>query len=359
MLHGGAPYTLLFTERHLPFTYPPFALFAFSPLSLAGKVPTVWAWDALSAVSLLVATVVAVRRASLATRTRALGIAALISGLSCLAIEPVRSTLLDGQINLFLLAAVALDLLVVPRRCRGVLVGLAAAVKLTPLVFALYFLVARDRGSALRACVTFLAAVGLSWLVLPADSATYWLHQAFSPGHKGGTRSDFNQSWWGLAGRLPASESVARMALWLALCAATLWIGTYAARALVSASRSVEAILAVALTGLLVSPVSWSHHWSWLVLVPIALVCEDGRHRAVTVAMVVLAMGVVLAPYGWHLQGPGTVVSGFSLVLAGAALLVTMAVTAWRCPPRPRVATPDPTARLVASSASTALPARP
>ena len=205
--------------------------------------------------------------------------------------------------NFVLIGAIMLDVFVVPRRGRGVLIGLAGAIKLTPLVFVLYLLVVRERAAAARALVAFGAATALSWLVLPGDSRTFWLHQAFSPSHKGGTASDWNQSWWGLTGRLPAADGALHVGLWVLSCAVTLAAGVFVARRYATRGRRPEALFAIALAGLLVSPVSWTHHWSWIAMLPILLCARGERHRAVTIAM--LALLVLTVPLSLRLAPSG------------------------------------------------------
>jgi alpha-1,2-mannosyltransferase len=324
VLHGGAPYAVTFTSQHFAFTYPPFALFLFAPLTALNLHTAIWTLDALGAACLVVTLALCARRETQRSWTTCWVIASLLGGVSCLALEPLRSTLLNGQVNLVLLACVVVDLLAVPPRFRGILVGLAAAVKLTPLVFVLYLLVTGERRAAIRACATFTAATALLWLALPTDSATFWLHQAFSPSRRGASRSAANQSWWGLVGRLPAGDGGLRTACWLALCAATVVVGCVVARRCVRAGRRLDALLAIAVTGLLVSPVSWTHHWCWIALVAVALLAGKTRPAAVTAAFALLVLVAVLAPYGWHVRGAGSAVPGFSLLGAGAVLLATM-----------------------------------
>ena len=344
VLHGGAPYAVTFTSQHFAFTYPPFALFLFAPLATLDLHAAIWTLDVTGAVCLVVALALCARRETPWTWTRCRVTASLLGGVSCLALEPLRSTLLDGQVNFVLLALVVVDLLAVPPRYRGVLIGLAAAVKLTPLVFVLVLLVSGERRAAFRACATFAAATALLWLVRPGDSSTFWLHQAFSPSRKGASRSAANQSWWGLVGRLPATDGWLRPALWLALCAVTLFVGCLVARRCALAGRRLDGILAIAVTGVLVSPISWTHHWCWVAVVPVVLLAGRSRPVAVTVAMWLLLLVAVVAPYGWHVTGAGSVVPGFSLLLAGALLLATMAVSQHPATPRalrqPRRATP-------------------
>jgi alpha-1,2-mannosyltransferase len=327
MLHGGATYTSTFAD-HLYFTYPPFALLVFSPLATLSMHTAVWVWDLCNVLALAVALSVLVRRCVSVSRTHAAVLGALVAAMSCLLFEPLRNSLLNGQVNLVLICAVVLDVFVVPPRARGLLIGLAAAIKLTPLVFVLYLLIAKEHRAAARAVAGFAVATAVAWLVLPHDSATFWLHQAFSPAHKGGTMSDWNQSWWGFVGRLPASDGSVRTAVWLAASAATLGVGIYVARCYVARGRRVDALFVIAVTGLLVSPVSWTHHWSWVAVIPVLLLARNGRHRAVTIAMVVLLVLTIPSPYGWHLRGAWPL--NFSLAIVAAGLLVVMATVEWR-----------------------------
>lgn len=327
MLHGGATYTSTFAD-HLYFTYPPFALLVFSPLATLSMHATVWVWDLCNVLALAVALSVLVRRCVSVSRTHAAVLGALLAAMSCLLFEPLRNSLLDGQVSLVLIGAIVLDVFVVPPRARGLLIGLAAAITLTPLVFVVYLLIAKEHRAAARAVAAFAVATAVAWLVLPHDSATFWLHQAFSRGHKGGTMSDWNQSWWGFVGRLPASDGSVRTAAWLAASAATLGIGVYVARRYVVQGRRVDALFVIAVTGLLVSPVSWTHHWSWVAVIPVLLLARGGRHLAVTIAMAVLLVLTIPSPYGWHLRGAWPL--NFSLVFAAAGLLVVMVAVEWR-----------------------------
>ncbi len=334
-LHGGAPYATLYTAQHFAFTYPPFALFFLAPLSEVSLFAAVWTLAVIGAVLLVVTLALSARRTTSWTWARCWVLASLLGGLSCLALEPVRSTLLLGQVNLVLLALVVVDLLAVPKGARGYLIGLAAAVKLTPLVFVLYLALKGERRAALRAGGTFAVATAVLWLVRPADSRAFWLHQAFSPSRRGASRSPFNQSWWGLVGRLPAADGWVRPAVWLVLCALTIAAGCLVVRRSLRAGRELDAILAIAVTGLIVSPVSWTHHWCWVALVPVALLAaRPHRPIAVTAALWVLLAVAVVSPYGWHVTGAGSVVPGFSLVGAGALLLVAMSAPGRDAPTR-------------------------
>jgi alpha-1,2-mannosyltransferase len=86
--------------------------------------------------------------------------------------------------------------------------------------------------------------------------------------------------------------------------------------------RIAEAVMVLALTELLISPVSWTHHWSWLILAPIAAVTLWAVHRVVAIMLLVLVGLAVLAPYWWIQHGPFSYLAGNVLVVGGAAVLV-------------------------------------
>jgi alpha-1,2-mannosyltransferase len=249
-LHGVPLYTDAFPSR-LPFTYPPVAAVVFSvpamlPLPVATALLTVAGLVALTATVLLAAPV-GIR-----------GPLAAVAVVAASVLEPVRSTLSFGQVNLVLMGLVAVDCLSVRTRYpRGVLVGIAAAVKLTPAIFVLYFLARRQYPAALTAVLTFAGATGLGMLLAPADSVTYWYTALFDPGRIGGAAFVTNQSLRGELTRLGVDQGV-----WVVLVVAVLVAAWHGARRAVDPAA---AVLLVAAAGLLASPVSWSHHWVWIV----------------------------------------------------------------------------------------------
>ena len=87
--------------------------------------------------------------------------------------------------------------------------------------------------------------------------------------------------------------------------------------------------MALGLTELLVSPVSWTHHWSWVAIAPIAAVSLWQVHRAVAWLLLVLVALAVAAPYLWIQHGPASYVAGNALVLMGAAVLVVWTALEW------------------------------
>jgi alpha-1,2-mannosyltransferase len=318
---GGSPFTQEFTVSRLPFTYTPFALLALSPLALGalGLVESVW-W-AISAGCLVGAAGLMMMSAFAMPVRRVWALSALLGGVATLALEPVRSNFDYGQINVVLMVLVVADLTRVRGRWRGVLVGLAAAVKLTPLLYLVYFAVSRDWRSLLRGMATFVGITAVSWAVLPADSDRYWFHEFFDAKRTGPLQIASNQSWNGMVHRAPFDGSHLGTAVWIVLSLATLACGVVLTRWLVIGGRAAEAVMVLALTEVLVSPVSWTHHWSWLALAPIVAASVARVHRSVAVALVVLVGLAVIAPYLWVTAGVVGDVASNTLVVAAAAVL--------------------------------------
>jgi alpha-1,2-mannosyltransferase len=323
-LSGGRTYTIHFSRAHLRFTYPPFALLLLSPLAVVPLTPLEVTWWVVSEAALVTISYLALTGVTRFRGRQALVLAALIAGIAQCALEPLRSSANYGQINMLLMLLIVTDITRVRRPWRGLLVGVAAAIKLTPLVYLVYFLIERDFRSALRAGATFLGSIAFAWVVLPSDSVDYWLHQVAQPQHTGNVDYVSNQSWLGLVHRAPFHADHLGLALWAVLELATLAAGIIAANRLLRLDRKIDALLALALTELLISPISWSHHWSWLILVPIVILGRLYEHRRLPVAMVSVLVIAILEPYWWGLSGWFGALADDSLLLFGAILLASM-----------------------------------
>lgn len=288
--------------QHLwPFTYPPFAAWAFTPL-----IPLT---DGLTQVLLTLATPACVAWTARVTLRRlgadapvaaaaapwiALGAVALL--------EPVPKTMEYGQVNAILMAMVAGDLLGLKEgsRWRGVLSGLAAAVKLTPAIAVLALLVRRDWRGTATMVGTALGATAVGWALSPRESAQFFAHSMWDPGRAGLADYSGNQNVRGAIARfLP--ESVWGP-VW-AVCAVAVLAGACMLLAQLEALRALrpeEAGLLTCLqvsvtmtTGLLISPISWSHHWVWCLPALMCLV-EAGRRWREPGVWTAAAAGVVV-----------------------------------------------------------------
>ena len=335
LVAGRNPYLEVFTRHHLPFTYPPFALLTFLPLSLGPDVLIEVMWWLANAVCTVAIVYFLMTRTIRMERPLAIYRSLLIAPILCIALEPVRSNLDYGQINAILFLATLVDLFAVRPNRRGVLVGLAAAVKLTPAIFILYFVVSRDGRAVVRSSATFAAATALGFLVLPSQSVDYWKSEVFRPGRTGPVGGPLNQSLYGLLHRWPFAPF--HSALWLGAVAVVVVSGALLARSLVQRQQYVAGAVALGLTGELVSPVSWTHHWMWILALPILIATTPRERTATTIvkaAMVGLIVVACLAPYTWSGRGWPSRLESDSLVGLGVALLLAWTVAQGRRTPR-------------------------
>ncbi|HEX2283676.1 MAG TPA: glycosyltransferase 87 family protein [Mycobacterium sp.] len=289
----------------LPFTYPPLAAIAFFPFALLSLDVASVAITLTTLILLIVATTILLTRLDVwasSSSTRVTGepawlrrgwLAAAIVAPAVIYLEPIRSNFDFGQINVVLMTLVIADC--VPRRTpwpRGMLLGLAIALKLTPAVFLLYFLLRRDTrvlvvtvGSAV---VATLAGFALAW----RDSLEYWTETVRNTDRIGTATLNTNQNIAGALARLGLGEGE-RFVLWTLACFVVLGLTIWAARRVLKAEQPVLALICVAMFGLVVSPVSWSHHWVWALptVVVTAVVAYRQRHAAMAL---VAAAGIAL-----------------------------------------------------------------
>lgn len=271
-----APGTTHVVGGTLAFTYPPFAAVVFGPLARLSPSALRWVVDGAAGGCLcLVMALVAValgrprrpgRPGPTAPRPSP-GVPAGIA-LAALAVAfcsvPVQLTLVLGQINTVLAVMVTADLLITWRRWpRGLLLGVAAAVKLTPLAYLLVLGVARDRRGVATTVAAFVGAGALGAVLMPADSRRYWGSQLLNGRRAGEVWWKGNSCWRAVLARTSLSAA-AQTGAWVALSALTVIVAAVVARAALDRGDRVQALLAGAATQLLDSPVSWLHHWIWL-----------------------------------------------------------------------------------------------
>ena len=400
--HAGAPLYDWggYSALALKFTYTPFAAIAFALLSFLS--PPVLLTVSIIVNMLALAVALWFTFGSLGYRdwrTR-LGVT-LAAAAVTFWLQPNVRTIYLGQVNLVLMAAIIWDMGQPGegRWWKGFVTGITAGVKLTPLIFVPYLLITRRFREAAVTVAGFAFTIAVGFAVLPGDSAQWWLHGLFI---KDGTRAGFigwagNQSLRGLLTRLAGSVS-AGQGPWLLAATAALVIGMAAAYYFDRAGHHVVAVLVTALTGLLMSPISWDHHWVWVapglaVAGHYALAARrasvanpgDNSNKRRGRALIALALGMIIvygpwpdawwesarnlgkfslgflwAPpntnpqiysergdqpwfteYHWHgLQ----LLTGNAYILGGVVLLLVLAAVAWKLPRGPVSPQPLPQA---------------
>jgi alpha-1,2-mannosyltransferase len=282
----------------LPFTYPPLAAVMFAPFAWL-PLPVASAAITLTTLLLLIAsTVVVLTRLDVWPQTSVTGepawmrrgwLAAAVVAPAVIYLEPIRSNFDFGQVNVVLMTLVIADC--VPRKTpwpRGMLLGLAIALKLTPAVFLLYFLLRRDTRALLVTTASAVVATLAGFVFAWRDSWEYWTETVRNTDRIGTVTLNTNQNIAGALARLGLGEGE-RFVVWTLACFAVLGLTVWAARRALKAHEPVLALICVAMFGLVVSPVSWSHHWVWAL--PTVLVCAvvAYRHRHVVLGLVTLA----------------------------------------------------------------------
>ena len=258
----------------LPFTYPPFAALVFLPLHLIPFGILGVAWQLLTVAALFAVVWISLELVVGArARSRSwIGVAMLWTAAGIWT-EPVRTTLDYGQINVFLVLGVMLAARSSRWWLSGGLVGVLAGIKLTPAITGLYFLAQRRWREAVFSAVVFVGTVLVSLLVLGSQAATYFGSLFGDADRIGPVVSVWNQSLRGALGRL-AGEDVGLGPVWLVgvvVCAVLAFAAWRSLGPLPDGTQPdgtqdrLGTLLIVQLFGLLVSPISWVHHWVWVV----------------------------------------------------------------------------------------------
>jgi alpha-1,2-mannosyltransferase len=293
----------------LPFTYPPLAAVVFAPfawLSLSGAGVTI---TVITLLLLIVSTAIVL------TRLRVLEHAAFAPGPAWLRrgwlavaivapavvyLEPIRANFDFGQINVVLMTLVIADS--VPRRTpwpRGLLLGIAIALKLTPAVFLLYFLLRRDTRALMVTAASAVAATLVGCLLAWQDSFQYWTRTVHDTDRIGTATLNTNQNIAGTLARFGLAETP-RFVVWVVASFMVLALVVWAANRVLKATgpddsespggeATVLALVCVAMFGLIVSPVSWSHHWVWTLPTVLVTTVVAYRHRNLALAAVTAA----------------------------------------------------------------------
>ena len=329
--HGLDVYAVR-TPDGLWFTYPPVAAIFALPLTLVPFAVAKTAWAVLMVcVPLSIAVWFSFR--PVLARAGPLAPAGYAAAAACCALlYPLAREFAFGQVDIFLVALCLLD--VAPNRQRwprGLLIGVATAIKLEPGVFLVYLLITRRYREAAVAAASFAACTVLAWLVSPRDSVSYWTSAMFDTGRIGGSGSAQNQSLRGMILRAfePYRSLLAPIAVWLAVALVVAALGFAAARACWACGDDLAGIAITGLLAALLSPVAWIQHYCWLVAV-LGVLIGDGRgwRRTAAAAAALALFATTSLPtwaQGWLARGfpvlPGRLLED-SLGFAALALIL-------------------------------------
>jgi alpha-1,2-mannosyltransferase len=324
---------------HLPFTYPPFAALLFAPLSVLSQGPAQVIWAVVNLGALFALVALSLRAAVPTLDRHRLVQWSLVLMEPAYVMEPVRLTFSFGQVNIVLAAMVLADLTlhlrIGGRRLpRGVLVGIAAAVKLVPLVFVPYLFLTRQTRAAWVALGTFAGCSLLAAATDPRVSWSYWTKYAFDAQRVGGVFYISNQSLRGTVDRL--DHRVVSTGLITGAALVVVIVGVALAAWAFRSSSPFLGVLVCAATGLLASPITWAHHLVWVVPILVWVACAPdrppgGRYWAVAGAALFYWAPIWRVPsgteqelseHGWQLLEGNSFFFAIVLFMAGVAVML-------------------------------------
>lgn len=280
--------------------YPPFAVLAIAPLGGLSVVLGNQLWTAATLITAVILAVVVTWRATEARGEESadrweLLLRGSVAALLLLVSMPLFSQIANGQLTIFIAALSFLDVSgVVPRKARGVLVGLAGAIKLTPLIFIPYFLVTGQRRQAAVATASFGAATALGFAMFPSDSLFFWSHLGKSDQFGDPARADNLSIHAALMRWVPMIGQYTLV--WIGLALVVAVFAMLRARKHFLAGERMEAALTVGASSVVLAPIAWPHYHVWVMLVALWLVTfSTRRHQVVGITIcLVYAMPVVI-----------------------------------------------------------------
>ena len=329
----GTLYSYVYADQTpdfpLPFTYPPFAALVFYPLTRLPFGLVALAWQLLTVVALY--GVVRLSQRLIGVAAGGGQPAATVWTAVGIWTEPLRSTFDYGQVNVILVLAVLGAAYSNRWWVSGLLVGLAAGIKLTPAIAGLYLVGMKRWAAAVWAAVVFGGTVAVSVAVIGEQARYYFTDLLGDAGRVGPIGTSFNQSWRGGISRILGHDAGYGPAV-LAGIGLTAALAVLAWRAL--GGDRLGSLLVVELFGLLISPISWTHHWIWVVPLVIWLLAGPWRVRpgARVLGWGWLALTLVGVPWLLSFGQPDIWTIGRPWYLAWAGLVyiaATLATLAW------------------------------
>jgi alpha-1,2-mannosyltransferase len=329
----------------LRFAYPPFAALLFALLSYLSLHSLAWLFALADVLAIPAAIWMTLGALGVPRGRRRAGLT-LLATAAALMTEPVLRAIALGQVEIVLLLLIIWDMSQPDRRWwKGAGIGLAAGIKLVPLIFIPYLLLTRRFKQAAVAAGAFGATIVIGFIALPRDSALWWLHGRFiHESYQRNIQYAGNQSLLAVIFRTGSPDWHTQ---WLTAAVITGVLGLAVAAALSRAGHHMIGLATCALTGLLVSPISWDHHWVWIVLAAPLLahqaLHERGLARWIWSGLAVLVVALFAAwptslwggQYGWNLgliwappdgDNRETGWHGFQLIVGNAYVLTGLAI---------------------------------
>ncbi|MEJ6018687.1 glycosyltransferase 87 family protein [Corynebacterium sp. H113] len=259
------------TFTSFPFIYPPFAALLFYPLAFTSGPPMQLMWAGATLLSIFLILVMVAKRLQM---TRPWLVAFLLMGVA-MAIDPLRRDFIYGQIDVFLALFVVADVLgFLPKKLRGLGIGIAAGIKITPAAFALLFLVRGQWGNVVKSAAWFFVTALLGHLLRPKDSVYFWTKQVLDEDRAGRPTFESNQAMSGVLSRFGLSGEPLELTIKVLFVFGVI-TAIYLAWKFTRDGNHVTALFMVGMAAMIFGPYSVGNHWAIITAgVPLLLVAE-------------------------------------------------------------------------------------
>jgi alpha-1,2-mannosyltransferase len=297
--HGGVLYSSI--DHHQYFTYPTAALFLFWPLTWVSHFWAVTGWSFITIASYAGLVMLGWRQVRGALTWRTAGVILWATALGVTIFPTMSICLSQGQTASVLALVVALDYLAIRGRSQGVLTGIAAAIKIYPIIFIGVWIARRQWRQAITALLSGALTTALAWVIWPKHSTTFFFHRLTS----GREISHFHENiHWRSSSSSPYSffyrppfdggawESTAGLVACLVVAIFGIWLGVR----LWNRGYRLTSFVAVLIGSTLGAPVVWDHYFAWVLLLPLVAYEIGWRRPAAWVALGALV--VLMVPWG-------------------------------------------------------------
>lgn len=342
LIHGP-----LYGTRINSFAYPPIVAYLFVPFEWIGSSASRVLWTVGNVAAIATILTLLLHRYFAVSLSRAWKYSALgLAPGAVFVFYPIRDLLSAGQVGLFLLLAVLIDLLIIPYRFRGYLTGAAVAIKLIPVVFVWWLIVKRQGSAVVRAVASFSALTLFAWLLWPHVSAEFWLHILPSGKDIAIEASAGAGNHWYVGLGNPASQSLRGLLArppfllggtypWLPIALVVLIFTGWTVSRMISMGQELAAFTTLGIADVLISPIGWIHYWVVVLLLPFVVVLEWRRSRPLAVGSLCviivacssqLTRGTLIAPQLSWFSDVTVFLFRNIYVVAGVAFLVVAAI---------------------------------
>jgi alpha-1,2-mannosyltransferase len=326
----GHLYTSHLFSLRLPFTYPPISALLFLPFIAVPRAAAQAIWAVLSTILLAGFLCVSLRAVRPGWSRSDLVQWTLILTFPAMALNPIAMTFSFGQINILVGLLVFADLVPLHKKPilllpRGVMTGIAAALKLTPLIFVPFLFVTKQIRAGCIALLAFSACAIVMFIAAPSESWAFWTKYVFDAHRVGGVIYISNQSLRSTIYRFSHGRAPEELLVVLVLLVGIIGLSTavWAYRS----SSPLLGILLCAVTGLLVSPITWAHHLIWIIPIILWLTLAHDR-PAYGWAWATLATGWFWSGAIWRVPhgGGAELHDSFFQLLVGNSYTIAMVV---------------------------------